>query len=294
MKKTNIFNYVFILSLIFTSCNKDINDDFEAINESLNKDLLEATLKAEQTMIEGDIVEKSFLGSKIKVTSLGDGTYALGDMIFEEENFDTEDNQKGVVKNGVNFWPNRTILYRHSSSMSASAVSKIEKAAQYINNNTNLNVRKWTTSDPEGYVWISSIESRGCSAQVGYLAKRYPGQKMNIASGCNVGTTIHEFLHVAGVMHEQTHWNRDNYVNVYYSRITDSYEHNWNKITSGWDMSLAIDFNSIMMYGSYYFQTAYARSNGLPTMTKKDGSIIVPNRSYMSTNDKRLVNHMYR
>ncbi|WP_460974026.1 M12 family metallopeptidase, partial [Spirosoma migulaei] len=48
------------------------------------------------------------------------------------------------------------------------------------------------------------------------------------------------------------------------------------------------DFGSVMLYGSYDFS-----KNGLPTMTKKDGTTFVGQRTGLSATDIATVSSMY-
>ncbi|WP_460968172.1 M12 family metallopeptidase, partial [Spirosoma migulaei] len=48
------------------------------------------------------------------------------------------------------------------------------------------------------------------------------------------------------------------------------------------------DFGSVMLYGSYDFS-----KNGLPTMTKKDGSTFIGQRQGLSATDIKTIGYMY-
>ncbi len=301
LKFSNVWKILFTILpfvlFVFVSCESDIQEQTIENEVEINNEL-QITLEAEQVEYQGPIVSKVLFGTEVKVVSIGDGNYALGDMILSEENFDSENSNdigKGVWDRRVNKWPNRTILYRYSDDMPQDTKDKVEYAADYITNNTDLTIRKWHNNDSEGYVWVGYSESSGCSAQLGYKNKKFPGQRMNLASGCSRGSAIHEFLHVAGIIHEQNHWNRDAYVEVLFNNILDDKEFNYFKVSDadGWEISDVLDTNSIMMYGSYFFRTQEAKDNGWRSMRRVDGSTIVPNRSYMTTNDKRIINAVY-
>lgn len=300
IKKILILSLLSLFLLALDSCESDKIEEQTAENEAVIIDAeLKATLEAEQLEFQGPVVSKQLFGTEIKVVSLEDGNYALGDMILSEENFDSDhDNNrqaKGVWDRRVTKWPNKTILYRYSAKMPKDTKDKVIYAANYITNNTDLTVREWKSSDDEGYVWIWYDDDKGCSAQLGYKNEKFPGQRMNLASGCSKGTAIHEFLHVAGIIHEQNHWNRDKYVDVLYSNILDSKESNYFKVSDsdGWEISDVLDTNSIMMYGSYFFRTEKAIKNKWRSMRKVDGTTIVPNRSYMTSKDKKIINAVY-
>ncbi|MFD0864028.1 M12 family metallopeptidase [Sungkyunkwania multivorans] len=308
MKTLNVINGMNMLSrilalsfLVLVSCESDIEEQVAEQNigeEAEISEELRQTLEAEQVEFQGPKVTKVLFGTEVQVVSLGNGEYALADIILSEENFDSEDESeqnRGVWDRRVTKWPNKTILYRYSSNMPQATKDKVIYAANYITDNTDLTVRKWKSSDNAGYVWVGYSESSGCSAQLGYKNQKFPGQRMNLASGCSQGSAIHEFLHVAGIIHEQNHWNRDAYVEVLWSNILDDKEFNYFKVSdaNGWEISDVLDTNSIMMYGSYFFRTPQAISNGWRSMRRVDGSTIVPNRSYMTSKDIQIINAVY-
>ncbi len=267
----------------------------EAEKEAAISDELRLTLEAEQATYQGfPRVFKTLYGTRVEVVDFGDGNYALGDMILSKENFESELAGKGVWDRRKIKWPNKTILYRYSNNMPQATKNKVDNAANYITNNTDLNVRKWN-NDNEGYVWVGYSESKGCSAEVGYKNKKFPGQKMNISLNCSQGTAIHEFLHVAGIIHEQNHWNRDAYVDVLFNNILTNKKSNYFKVSDadGYEISDVLDTNSIMMYGSNFFRTQEAKDNGWRSMRRVDGSTIIPNRSYMTTKDINIINAVY-
>lgn len=85
---------------------------------------------------------------------------------------------------------------------------------------------------------------------------------------------MHELLHAAGMWHEQSRADRDNFVNVHLSCAPMSRWHNFAKksLANGTPFG-AFDFNSIMIYGSFAFST----SASCPTMTKKNGATFSSN-----------------
>lgn len=302
--KTSIIVKIFTKLLIFLSfsfvlfsCELEEPEQVVEAGVDISNDL-QLTLQAEQVVYEGfPRVSKVFFGSEMEVVDLGEGNYALGDILLTEKHFaqDAGGDTKGVWDRRKTKWPNSTILYRYSSNMPQQTKNKVNIAAAQISNRTNLTVRKWNSNDSEGYVWVGYDESKGCSAQLGYLNKKFPGQRMNIATSCSKGSVIHEFLHVAGIIHEQNHWNRDAYVEILFNNILDDKEFNYTKVSDadGLEISDVVDINSIMMYGSYFWRTQQAIDNGWRSMRKVDGSTIVPNRNYMTTNDIRVVNRIY-
>ncbi|WP_124978919.1 M12 family metallopeptidase [Nonlabens xiamenensis] len=291
----NLFRSCAVISLVFASCQTE--EKFE--DEIQQETELQITLLEEQSAFDSSLPRETvtLYGTEIEMIALGNGDFALGDMIFNQDYLDQSNATlgKGVIDRRAGKWPNKTILYRYSNNMPQATKDKVNYAANYITNNTELTVRKWNSNDSAGYVWVGYVEDRGCSAQVGYLNQKFPGQRMNIAPGCSNGSTIHEFLHAAGVIHEQNHHNRDQYVEVLYQNIRDDVEFNYTKLSdaNGYEISDVLDLNSIMMYGSYFWQTDAAKQNGWRTMRTVNGGTITPNRSYMTQKDINVINGWY-
>jgi hypothetical protein len=86
--------------------------------------------------------------------------------------------------------------------------------------------------------------------------------------------------------------DRENFLTINYNNIQSGREHNFKTYAEqgfdGEEYTSSLDFNSIMMYGSYSFS-----SNGQPTIVKKDGSTFNIQRSGLSSGDKTGINNMY-
>ena len=84
------------------------------------------------------------------------------------------------------------------------------------------------------------------------------GNRLNLASGCvrRKGTVQHELLHSAGIWHEQSRPDRDDYVEIHTECIQEGEEHNFKKHISSNTYNLPYNPESIMHYGSEYFTKA--------------------------------------
>lgn len=132
--------------------------------------------------------------------------------------------------------------------------------------------------------------NQGCFAYVGYL--RAAGQQLNLGPGCMYkGTAIHEFLHALGFFHEQSTYNRDDYVTIHWENIQSGQEHNFNKYTNQEVSNFGVryDYSSIMHYGPYTFS-----SNNRPTITAKfSGGENMGQSNGLSYSDILKINRMY-
>ena len=150
---------------------------------------------------------------------------------------------KSTTKEGVVAWPNAYIpYYIETSGFSETQIRKIEKAANYISSRTVLNIVR--VESLYDYVLNIQHKSYGCSASLGYKVSA----RLRLGSECSYGSTIHEFLHVAGLAHEQLH--PDGPI-VFLEKVRSGKEHNFK--ASNPKAIGAYDPYSIMHYSSYSF-----------------------------------------
>lgn len=291
-KNLKIASLLLVVAVVTNSCQNDENvSDFQQKNE------LEKTLLAEQAGFGENLptVKKMIHGVEIEMQDLGNNNYALGDMIFTQQYLDNSNStSKSVIDRRKDKWPNRLITYKYSSAMPQATKDKINNAAAILTSDTDLTVRYHKSTDTGGFITINYSEG-SCGAVVGYQNDKTAGQYMNIGSTCSQGSTVHEFLHAAGVMHEQNHWNRDASLTVYLDRIETSKRFNYTKLSNadGYEYRRSPDRNSIMMYGSTFFRTQAAINAGQASMLWKDGTEIIPNRTAMSAYDIAAINAWY-
>ena len=112
-------------------------------------------------------------------------------------------------------------------------------------------------------VYITSLDD-GCWAYAGEMTD-WKSQGFNLQSpGCDhLGTSIHEFLHVLGQLHEQSRPDRDTYVTVQFAKIKAGMENNF-EVDAKEDTVRPYDMLSLMHYDSHAFST-----DGTATITTK-------------------------
>lgn len=102
------------------------------------------------------------------------------------------------------------------SSLSAKSRSSLVAAMTFWEKNTCVTFKKRT--DEEVYLLMSGAEE-GCWSTVG-RDEAQKAQILNIGTGCEMfGITSHELAHALGLFHEQSRYDRNNYVQIVKSRI---------------------------------------------------------------------------
>lgn len=179
-------------------------------------------------------------------------------------------------------WPNSTIPYVISAGHPQT--TEINWAINHVNANTNLCLVPRTNQAD----YIQFISASGCASYVG----RQGGRQDITIGGCSQGSVAHEILHAAGLWHEQSREDRDNFIIIRWANITAGREHNFDKhVADGTDIG-TYDYGSIMHYG----KTAFSK-NGNNTIDIKippgTAATVIGQRNGISTKDKQAINQLY-
>jgi hypothetical protein len=126
----------------------------------------------------------------------------------------------------------------------------------------------------------------GCSSSVG---RQGGSQFINLEPGCTVGGVIHEIGHTAGLYHEHTRQDRDNFVTVNWENIlvqADGHDERHNfEIPDGNAQDIGdYDFGSIMHYGPFAFSR-----NGRRTLETIPPGTAIGQRAGLAAGDIRGV-----
>uniref|UniRef100_W5K2Q8 Metalloendopeptidase n=1 Tax=Astyanax mexicanus TaxID=7994 RepID=W5K2Q8_ASTMX len=101
-----------------------------------------------------------------------------------------------------------------------------------------------------------------------YIGRNGGKQQLSIGIGCGyVGIVEHEFLHCLGFFHEQSRYDRDDYVTIHYENIPEERRNNFDKVSEDESTVQGTPYNymSLMHYGQYDFS-----NTSKPTITAKD------------------------
>ncbi len=147
-------------------------------------------------------------------------------------------------------WPGAVIPYTVHDTVGERTRASIAAAAAELSNQTPLTVRPRLPTDTHWVVFTS--EHSGCWSLLGRVSKP-GGQEINLGGGCSSkDTVLHEVLHAAGVRHEHTRPDRDQYVTIVWDEIQEDHRHNF-EITEGGQMLTPYDYDSVMHYSKRSF-----------------------------------------
>ncbi|KAG1704023.1 Zinc metalloproteinase nas-7 [Nymphon striatum] len=158
----------------------------------------------------------------------GGGEYFFSDL-WEDDIYTDTDRfpNRNAIKNKKMRWPDDTVYYYISED-------------EYSNEEKNL-IR---TS-------LETFTKHTCKSEVGFLRRRYKGQRMSLGDGClNARTVRHEFVHALGFYHEQQRPDRNKYVEVFYNNIQADCKNSY-KILDLDTLEEPYDYHSITQYTRY-------------------------------------------
>lgn len=120
-------------------------------------------------------------------------------------------------------------------------------------------------------LFVTSKHGKGCHSYVG-MQMGTPDDHVVTPiqlspDACNsLGIAVHELGHALGMIHEQAHPDRDNFVKVNWANVKEGTEKNFAKVNlEEFPGSSPFDPNSVMMFGSDFF----SKEKGKPTLELK-------------------------
>jgi len=131
----------------------------------------------------------------------------------------------------------------------------------------------------------------GCSSSVGM----YGGaQGVSLADGCWYhGTIVHELLHALGLWHEQSRYDRDNYIYINEENILDGTKFNFELKFPNETSTYGVPYNYLSVM--HYAQDAFSK-NGEPTIEAIDPAFQhrLGNRDHGTNGDYEKLRKIYK
>ncbi|XP_076135734.1 meprin A subunit beta-like [Alosa pseudoharengus] len=138
---------------------------------------------------------------------------------------------------------------------------------------------------------IAIKKDEGCWS---YVGKKVRDQELSIGSGCDsVAIVEHELMHALGFWHEQSRYDRDNYISINWGNIKAGKERSFKIRTKDTNstMDTPYDYFSVMHYPKY----AFSNGNGSTIITKlPEFQDVIGQRLDMSHGDVKELNKFYR
>lgn len=164
-------------------------------------------------------------------------------------------------------------------------VSRVEEAILHINQNTIVQLVK--RIDQEDYLYFTTGE-KNCYSYVGRIGGKQP---IYLSKGCTKGKVIHEVLHAIGLYHEQSRFDRDEFIQIQFWNIEEKYHHQFTIIDESiFPLHTPFDFNSIMLYAS----NAFAKDPNYLSIIRVQGDYYYPNEETLSDWDIEKINTLYQ
>ena len=184
-------------------------------------------------------------------------------------------------------WPRGTIPFHIDKSV----VQKdtLEDAISYLNEETPLNLIP-AQQDDENILFFLKGDEPLCLSFVGMVAAEQP---IYLDEKCGFQEILHEILHAAGLYHEQSREDRDNFVEVVWDNIKEDFYFQFEKIPFLLQPvyeRTSFDFQSIMLYPPNMF----SHTSGLDTMKPLErADTISPTQRGLSEGDKEKLRLLY-
>lgn len=234
--------------------------------------------------------ENIVLQNGIRLAKVGSDYLFQGDILLTPEQVKlleySPTTRSGYLSDWNKRWTGHIVYYSVTSDFNKR--SELEGAIEHWSERTNLifKVRK----DEKNYIEFIN-DPNVCNSFIGMIGGK---QIIRIASWADMGDVAHEIGHAIGLVHEQCRPDRDDYIAVIYDNIIEEKWHNFDKFTSGVNVSnitTPFDFNSLMLYGSY---GSFAIDSQKPMMVRRSDGQPFYQPARLSEEDVLAVNtYMY-
>lgn len=220
-----------------------------------------------------------FNKQRMKVEVVDNMAIYEGDIVLgHEAQFNNEVSFAIAIANNNYRWENGIMPYTLSPEHPRR--TEILQAIDHVNKKTKMCLVERTNERD----YVNFLSGSGCWSYVGRQTYEQP---INIGN-CSLGSIIHEICHAAGLYHEQSRSDRDQFIEIKWENISEDRVQNFNKKDeTGMDIG-EYDFASIMHYPA----TAFSK-NGKPTIVSKVSAKAFGQRDALSIMDINALNMLY-
>ncbi|XP_037532507.1 meprin A subunit beta-like [Nematolebias whitei] len=168
-------------------------------------------------------------------------------------------NTRSSIIDPTKLWTS-PVSYVLDKSLDMNAKGVILRALDQFRLKSCIDFKVWESEK----FYLNLQKFSGCWSYVGQTFAN--GQDLSIGAGCDIiGIAEHEILHALGFYHEQSRYDRDDYVQIVLNNIIKGYESNFDKISSAISSThgTPYDYLSVM----HYDKNAFTNGNGSTIIT---------------------------
>jgi len=203
----------------------------------------------------------------------------------EDRQIYNSSDERNAIKSNANRWPNNKIPYVYGTTFSSAEKAVIDKAIADYKAKTCIEIVPRTNERD----YVEFIKNGGCYSYWGRTGGKQP---VSLDRGCvHKYIVIHELMHAAGFLHEQSRPDRDQYVRINWDNIQSRGKSQFRKKTA--DQVRVIgkyDLKSIMHYEEYDFSIQWGRKK---VMEAIDGTSPLSNHQGFTELDAEKINTLY-
>lgn len=234
-----------------------------------------------KVQLPNDTQVKDYFVKKIGANYVLNGDIIIGSTVQRTAIY--QSNNQGAA-----IWPRGEVPVQIDLSMYTNKLAENAlRAIEQLNRLTRLRLVPHTGQKDYIRIVYSPDTTYGGLSPIG---KRGGEQIIYITRVSTVRTVVHELLHSLGFWHEQSRYDRDNFIRINWNNIDSNFRHNFQTepgLTNG-----PYDYNSIMHYSAF----AFASNPNIRTIQCKNGNTVSDctlGGSGMSERDIRGINMAY-
>ena len=192
-------------------------------------------------------------------------------------------------------WPGGVIPFQFASGLSMEMRGRVNEAITEWETKTSFRFRAKTSADSD-YLTFRSGSGLVCWSELG----RQGGQQyITLPDVCEAGRIMHEIGHTVGFFHEQSRYDRDQFVTIIWNNILQEYKAQYEQYvdpgSDGWSSDGQdvgpYDYGSIMHYPA--FSSKFAIDPDLPVIVPTQSNAVIGQRNGLSRLDVEAAQRIY-